>query len=109
MLIGGFLNSGAQSYLSHHELTSVLAGVLLKDIMNTRVIAVRNDIKIDVMMKEYFAICMKSSFPVIDYIGRMLGMVTLKRVQEIPEDKRQQLIAGEIMIPLEDLVVILPS
>jgi CBS domain-containing protein len=36
-------------------------------------------------------------------------MVTLKRVQEIPEDKRQQLTAGEIMIPLEDLVVMLPS
>jgi predicted transcriptional regulator len=87
----------------------VLAGVLLKDIMNTRVIAVRKDIKIDVMLKEYFAIYMKSSFPVIDYSGRMLGMVTLKRVQEIPEDKRQELTAGEIMIPLEDLVVMLPS
>jgi predicted transcriptional regulator len=109
LLIGWFLNSGAQSYLSQHELTSVLAGVRLKDIMNTRVIAVRKDIKIDVMLKEYFAIYMKSSFPVIDYSGRMLGMVTLKRVQEIQEDKRQQLTAGELMIPLEDLVVMLPS
>ncbi len=52
---------------------------------------------------------MKSSFPVIDYSGRMLGMVTLKRVHEISEDKRQQLTAGEIMIPVEDLVVMLPS
>ena len=109
MLIGWFLNSGAQSYLSQHELTSVLARVLLKDIMNTRVIVVTDDIKIDVMLKEDFAVYMKSSFPVIDYSGRMLGMVTLKRVQEIPEDKRQQLTAGEIMIPLEDLVVMLSS
>ncbi|MBD0299626.1 MAG: site-2 protease family protein, partial [Nitrososphaera sp.] len=93
LLIGWFLNSGAQSYLSQHELTSVLAGVLIKDIMNTKVIAVRKDIKIDVMLKEYFAIYMKSSFPVIDYDGRMLGMVTLKRVQEVPEDKRQELTA----------------
>ena len=52
---------------------------------------------------------MKNSFPVIDYDGPMLGMVTLKRVQEIPEEKRQQLTAGEIMIPLEDLVVMLAS
>src|ERR687889_2548945 len=36
-------------------------------------------------------------------------LVTLKKVHEIPEDKRQQLTAGEIMIPLEDLVVMLPS
>lgn len=109
LLIGWFLNSGAQSYLSQHELTSVLAGVRLKDIMNTGVIAVRKDVKIDDLLKEYFAIYMKSSFPVIDYSGRLLGMVTLKRVQETQEDKRQHLTAGEIMIPLEDLVVMLPS
>jgi Zn-dependent protease/predicted transcriptional regulator len=109
LLIGWFLNSGAQSYLSQHELTSVLAGVRLRDIMNTRVIAVRRDIKIDELLKEYFAIYMKSSFPVIDYDGRMLGMVTLKRVHEISKDKRQQLTAGEIMIPLEDLVVMMAS
>jgi CBS domain containing-hemolysin-like protein len=77
--------------------------------MNTRVIAVRKDVKIDVLMKEYFAIYMKSSFPVIDYSGRMLGMVSLKRVQETPEDKREELTAGEIIIPLEDVVVMLPS
>jgi Zn-dependent protease/predicted transcriptional regulator len=109
LLIGWFLNSGAQSYLSQHQLTSVLAGVRLKDIMNTRVIAVRSDVKIDELLKGYFAIYMKSSFPVIDYGGRMLGMVTLKKVQETPEDRRQQLTAGEIMIPLEYLVVMLPN
>jgi Zn-dependent protease/predicted transcriptional regulator len=109
LLIGWFLNSGAQSYLSQHELTSVLAGVRLRDIMNTRVITVRSDAKVDELLKEYFAIYMKSSFPVIDYDGRMLGLVTLKRVHEIPEDKRQQLTAGEIMIPLEDLVAMLAN
>jgi predicted transcriptional regulator len=77
--------------------------------MNTRVIAVRKDVKIDELLKEYFATYMKSSFPVIDYSGQMLGMVTLKRVQETQEDKRHQLTAGEIMIPLADLVVMLPS
>jgi CBS domain-containing protein len=87
----------------------VLVRVRLKDIMNTRVIAVRKDVKIDVLLKEYFAIHMKSSFPVVDYSGRLLGMVTLKRAQETPDDKSQQLTAGEIMIPLEDLVVMLPN
>src|SRR3712207_4471871 len=61
------------------------------------------------MLKEYFAIYMKSSFPVIDHSGRMLGMVTLKKVQETAEDRRQQLTAGEIMIHLEDLVIMPPN
>ena len=52
LLIGWFLNSGAQSYLSRHELTSVLAGVRLKDIMNIRVIAVRRDVKVDELLQE---------------------------------------------------------
>jgi CBS domain containing-hemolysin-like protein len=36
-------------------------------------------------------------------------MVTLNRVHETQEDKRLHLTAGEIMIPLEDLAVMLPS
>jgi Zn-dependent protease/predicted transcriptional regulator len=109
LLIGWFLNSGAQSYLSQHELTSILAGVRLRDIMNTRVIAVKSDVKIDELLNGYFAIYMKSSFPVIDYSGRMLGMVTLKKAHETPEDRRQQLTVEEIMIPLTDLVIMLPN
>lgn len=109
LLIGWFLNSGAQSYLSQHELTSILAGVRLRDIMNTRVIAVKSDVKIDELLNGYFAIYMKSSFPVIDYSGRMLGMVTLKKAHKTPEDRRQQLTAEEIMIPLTDLVIMLPN
>ncbi len=46
---------------------------------------------------------MKNPFPVIDYNGRMLCMITLKRILEIPADKREGATAGEIMIPLDDL------
>ena len=35
LFIGWFLNSGAQSYLEQHQISTALSGVCLKDIMNT--------------------------------------------------------------------------
>lgn len=52
---------------------------------------------------------MKSSFPIIDYSGRILGMVALKRAHETLKDSGQHLTAGEIVIPLEDLMILLPN
>ena len=52
---------------------------------------------------------MKSALPVIDDKGHLLGMVTLKRVVDVPEDKRQQMTAGEVMIPPDELVIMLPN
>jgi hypothetical protein len=41
ILIGWFLNNAAQSYLYDRELLSVLSGIRLQDIMNTRAISVK--------------------------------------------------------------------
>jgi Zn-dependent protease len=47
VLIGWFLNNGAQSYLYQKEISSVLSAVRLEDIMNARVISVREGTKVD--------------------------------------------------------------
>lgn len=106
ILIGWFLNNGAQSYLYEREILSVLSGVRLQDIMNTRVISVREGTKVDELLKSYFNQYMKSAFPVLcaqDDI--LLGMVTLKEVQDVPEYKRQEINVEEIMIPRNRLIV----
>jgi Zn-dependent protease len=108
LLIGWFLNSGAQSYLAQHELTTMLAGVRLRDIMNTRIIAVPRDTTVDELLKNYFSAYMKSSFPVVDCDDgrlRLAGMVTLKMALDIPDNRRQQTKTEEVMIPAGDLVV----
>ncbi len=108
LLIGWFLNSGAQSYLAQHELTTMLAGVRLRDIMNTRIIAVPRDTTVDELLKNYFSAYMKSSFPVVDCNDgrrRLAGMVTLKMALGIPDNRRQRTRTEEVMIPAGDLVV----
>jgi len=54
ILIGWFLNNGAQSYLYQREISSVLSGVRLEDIMNTKVISVREGTKVDELLNSYF-------------------------------------------------------
>jgi CBS domain-containing protein len=109
LLIGWFLNSGAQSYLAQHELTSVLSTVRLQDIMNTRVIAVGKDISVGELLARYFSRYMKSSFPVLDNSGRLLGMVTVQKALDVPEHSRESVRVAQIMIPANQLTVMLPE
>ena len=106
ILIGWFLNNGAQSYLYQREISSVLSGVRLEDIMNTKVISVREGTKVDELLKNYFNQYMKSAFPVLSAEDDiLLGMVTLKEVMDVPEYKRQEIDVERIMIPRNSLIV----
>ena len=48
---------------------------------------------------------MKSAFPVVNNQNQLLGVVTLIRAMEIPDYKRQNMTAEDVMIPLIDLIV----
>jgi predicted transcriptional regulator len=109
LLIGWFLNSGAQSYLAQHELTSVLSTVRLQDIMNTRVIAVGKDTSIQELLARYFGRYMKSAFPVLDDSGRLLGMVTVQKALDVPQHTRESVRVANIMTPASQLAIMLPE
>jgi CBS domain-containing protein len=108
MFIGWFLNSGAQSYLSQHELSTTLSGVRLRDIMNTRFISVKPDITVNDLLNNYFNAYRKSEFPVVDekHGSNLLGAVTAKQaINVVPEHNRDRIRVEEIMIPKNKLIV----
>lgn len=107
LLIGWFLNSGAQSYLQQHEITSILSTVRLSEIMNTNLISVREDLPIDNLIKDYFNPYAKDSFPVVNEAGYLLGMVTFKDAWNIPESRKRIVKAKDIMIPKANLILII--
>ncbi len=109
VLIGWFLHSGAQTYLSGFEMTTVLKGVMLGSIMNTNVISVKKQETLDYVLKNYFMTSMKSEFPVTDENGNLIGMITLKGLLSTPEDKRQVLTVQDIMIKPEFLSIMQPE
>jgi Zn-dependent protease/CBS domain-containing protein len=115
VLIGWFLNNGAQSYLNQTEISSALSKVRLKDIMNTNIISVREGTKVDKVLANYFSPYMKSALPVLnrrvdgDNDSFLVGMVTLKQAMDVPEYKRQGINVEEIMIPKDSLIVMEPN
>ena len=93
LLIGWFLNSGAQSYLSEHELMRVLSSIPLSAIMNTRTITVGKHLTIDSLIENYFNVYSKDSFPVVSSdpnASRLLGMVTFKDASNILDTERSR-------------------
>ncbi len=109
LLVGWFLMSGAQSYLAQIQMSSVLSRTAVRDVMNTNVIAVRPEMTVAGLLEEFFKKYMKSTFPVVDEHNVLLGAVTLKRVLEIPESRRQSVTAEQVLIPKEELVVMRPD
>ena len=105
VLIGWFLNSGAQSYLAQYELTSILSGVRLSSIMNTRITAVREDTTIDRLIRDFFNVHAKDSFPIIDDSNRLVGMVIFKDAWKVPEHRRESIRTIDIMIPKSNLII----
>jgi Zn-dependent protease/predicted transcriptional regulator len=113
LFIGWFLNSGAQSYLEQHQISTALSGVYLKDIMNTGYVSVKPDITVNELLNNYFNVYRKSEFPVVlagreeeDPTGNeLLGAVTAKQALKVPEHSRDRIKVEEIMVPKEELIV----
>lgn len=105
VLIGWFLHSGAQSYMSQFELTTSLKGIIVGNIMNTKIISVKQDASVDFVLKNFFMVTMKSELPVTDEQGNLLGMITLRGILNVPENQRENVRVQDIMIPLRYLAV----
>jgi len=105
LLIGWFLNSGAQSYLSQHELSTVLSHVSLREIMNTNIISVKQGITVNELLDSYFNVYRKTEFPVVDENGNLIGAVTTKQTMNVQKSSRDTIKVEEIMIPEDDLIL----
>jgi Zn-dependent protease len=114
ILIGWFLQSGAQSYLQQHEITTALSGVRLYQIMNTEFITVTPDMNIKEVLEGYFNIHRKSELPVVekeDSTGNnyLLGSITAKDAINVSEKNRENVKVQEIMIEKNNLIIMSPD
>jgi Zn-dependent protease len=118
ILIGWFLQSGAQSYLQQHEITTALSGVRLYQIMNTQFIAVTQSMNIKEVLEDYFNIHRKSELPVVEKevdntagtnYYYLLGSITAKDAMSVSEKNRESVKVEEVMIDKKNLVIMSPD
>jgi CBS domain-containing protein len=108
ILIGWFLQNGAKTYLKQFELSKLLTGIKLKDIMKTSFVSVTADIDIKTLEFDYFNVYRKSAFPVIDDDSELIGMVTTDEIFGKKEDISQHKVI-DIMIPRSNLIIMNPE
>ncbi len=105
LLIGWFLQNGAQSYLYQYDVMKILSNIRLEEIMNTKVITVPENMTIDFLLKNYFNVYMKSAFPVANSSNELIGLITLKDSLNIPEASRPLTTVKNVMIGRNKTIV----
>ena len=106
ILIGWFLQSGAQAYLQQYELSKSLSKVRLMDIMKTVYTSVTPNISVRELLNDYFNVYRKSEFPVVDpETGMLLGSVTSQQAMSVSKDASDSIKVKDIMTPTTELVI----
>ena len=105
IIIGWFINSGAQTYLDQNELSTRVKGIKLREIMNINFIAVNPDLKLSELIRDYFNVYWKSAFPVINDDKQLVGMITTDAISKKNRIEYENKKVSEMMIPVSDLIV----
>jgi Zn-dependent protease/predicted transcriptional regulator len=109
IIIGWFINSGAQTYLDQNELSTRVKGIKLREIMNINFIAVNPDLKLSELIRDYFNVYWKSAFPVINDDKLLVGMITTDAITKKNRIENEDKKVSEMMIPVSELIVMSPD
>ena len=80
-----------------YDIMKILSKIRLGELMKTKIISVPEDITINNILRNYFNIYMKSSFPVTKINYEIVGIVTLKSCLNVPEPQRDTVIVKDVM------------
>ena len=109
IIIGWFINSGAQTYLEQNELSTRVKGIKLREIMNINFISVNPDLKLSELIRDYFNVYWKSAYPVINDDKQLVGMITTDAITKKDHMENKDKKVSEMMIPVSELIVMNPD
>jgi Zn-dependent protease/predicted transcriptional regulator len=109
IIIGWFINSGAQTYLDQNELSTRVKGIKLREIMNINFISVNPDLKLSELIRDYFNVYWKSAYPVINGDKQLVGMITTDAISKKNRIENEDKKVSEMMIPVSELIVMNPD
>ena len=98
MLIGWFLHTAAQASYQQASLQEILWSVKVKDVMVKDIINISPNITIDTAVDEYFLKYGYGGFPIMDD-GKILGIVTLKEIKNIPKERWKYTTISSVLHP----------
>jgi Zn-dependent protease/predicted transcriptional regulator len=108
-LIGWFLTSAARAEEAQGEMTAAFEGVRVTQVMTRNVRTVQSDRLVADFVTGEAMTAHVSSFPVVDRDGRLQGLVTLRRLRQLPTADWSTTTLGQVAVPADQLAVAAPD
>jgi Zn-dependent protease len=100
--IGWFLESAAASQVRYQMITSLLAGRKVSDAMSTNFVEIPADASLQQLVDHHILGSGQRSF-VVTANSRVVGLLTLHHVKEVPRDRWAATTVGQAMIPADQM------
>ncbi len=97
VFVGIFLGSAARQTEYQTTISSRIEGVRVADVMDAEPVAVPEETTLDRVRDEYFLRYGWPWFPVVDRVGRLVGLVTREAVESVPEQQHPRRPVGSVM------------
>ena len=106
--LGNFLQNAAQSSMAYAQLQQLLHGVRVAEMMRRQPVAIPARLTLREAVDEYFLRFPYKAYPVV-HDGKFLGILTLRAVQELPQDQWPHLDAGTVVLQGDSAPVVHPD
>jgi Zn-dependent protease len=106
--IGWFLLSAGQAANAQGMLTSILRGVTVGEVMNSKPTTVPDNISLQQLVDAYF-LPGGLRYALVMQGDHLVGLITLSDIRHIPRDQWGQVPVSQAMIPLARLHVVTPQ
>ena len=109
VLIGCFLANAADAEEQHARLRGALGGLTVAEAMSADPVVAPADVTVDSFLDRYVFPSRYSTFPLTGEAGEPAGLVTLKRVKQVPPEDRGSTTVREVACSVEDLTIVAPD
>ena len=98
-LIGWFVVSAASAEEQHARISGRLSGLTTGSVMTPRPLALDGDLTVEEFVRQVVMTHRFSTYPLVDPLGRLVGLVTLNRVRDVPPAERTTTRLRDIACP----------
>jgi len=109
VIIGLFLWQAAAGSWRQVQLREALAGLTVRDVLETDVTSVDPNLTLDRLVHDYFYRRRRRSFPVVDPDGDLVGVVCLQDVGGLPQNDWSAYRVRDVMRPMEPATTVGPD
>jgi Zn-dependent protease/CBS domain-containing protein len=108
VMIGIFLRSAAEGGYQQVVMKGALEGVKVKELMSRGVVSVPSSLRINRLVEDFFLTYKHVTYPVTE-VNRIVGIITLKQVKEIPREQWVEKTVRDLMVPIREEIVLDPE